>query len=325
MGRYLLTLAAAAGLCAGMASAGCSRGYRDGEVLGTLERDRLELVAESNERIVELPVPEGDRVPAGALLARQEAGTMEPRLEQSRASVAEAERHLEELVNGPRAREVDEARATLKGAEGQLASEQREFERVRKLVDRKLLPDSDLDLASARRDTALAARDEARARLRLLNEGTRAEQIAQARAAVERAKAALAELELTARRYAVRAPRPGLVEALPFEIGERPPVGAPLAILLADGAPYARVYVPEPLRAAYTPGSTVAVHVDGVSEALAGKVRYVSAQASFTPYYALTQEDRSRLAYLAEVTLEGAAAEKLPAGVPVQVRLADGH
>ena len=147
----------------------------------------------------------------------------------------------------------------------------------------------------------------------------------QARAAVERAKAALAELQLTAERYAVRAPRPGLVEALPFEIGERPPIGAPVAILLADGTPYARVHVPEPLRAAYVPGSTVAVHVDGVSEALTGKVRYVSAQASFTPYYALTQQDRGRLAYLAEITLEGAAAEKLPAGVPVQVRLADGR
>jgi HlyD family secretion protein len=325
MRRDLLTLAAAAGLCAGLASAGCSRAYREGEVLGTLERDRLELVAESNERVVELPVPEGDRVPAGALLARQEAGTMEPRLQQSRASVVEAERRLEELVNGPRAREIDEARATLKGAEGELASERREFERVRELVGRKLLPDSDLDLASARRDAALAARDGARARLRLLNEGTRAEQLEQARAAVERAKAALAELELTAERYAVRAPRPGLVEALPFEIGERPPVGAPLAILLADGAPYARVHVPEPLRAAYTPGSTVEVHVDGVSEAMTGKVRYVSAQASFTPYYALTQQDRSRLAYLAEITLEGAAAEQLPAGVPVQVRLADGR
>ena len=107
--RYLFTLAAAVGLCAGLMSAGCSRGYRDMEVLGTLERDRLELTAESNERIVELPVPEGDRVPEGALLARQEAGTMEPRLQQSRASVAEAERRLEELVNGPRAREVDAA------------------------------------------------------------------------------------------------------------------------------------------------------------------------------------------------------------------------
>ena len=69
--RYLFTLAAAVGLCAGLMSAGCSRGYRDMEVLGTLERDRLDLTAESNERIVELPVPEGDRVPEGALPARR--------------------------------------------------------------------------------------------------------------------------------------------------------------------------------------------------------------------------------------------------------------
>jgi HlyD family secretion protein len=69
---------------------------------------------------------------------------------------------------------------------------------VRELVSRKLLPDSELDQARARRDVALASRDEARARLRLLEEGTRAEQLAQARAAVERERAALAELEVTA-------------------------------------------------------------------------------------------------------------------------------
>jgi HlyD family secretion protein len=324
MRRSLSSLAGVAGLCAVLASAGCDRAY-EGEVLGTLERDRLELVSESNERVVELPVTEGDRVTAGALLARQEAGTMEPRLAQGRAALAEAERRLDELVHGPRERELDEAVATLKGAESRLTTEQREYERVRELVDRKLLAASQLDQARARRDDANAARDEARARLRLLREGTRTEQLAQARAAVERERAALAELELTAERYAVRAPRPGLVEALPYEIGERPPIGAPLAILLAEGTPYARVHVPEPLRVAYAPGAAVLVHVDGVDEAIPGKVRYVSAQASFTPYYALTQQDRSRLAYLAEITLEGAAAERLPAGVPVQVRLADGR
>jgi HlyD family secretion protein len=325
MRRSLLTLAGAAGLCAGLASAGCDRAHDPGDTLGTLERDRLELVAESNERVVELPVTEGEHVAAGALLARQEAGTMEPRLAQGRASLAEAEQRLDELVHGPRARELDEAGATLKGAESSLDTELREFERVRELVSRKLLPDSELDQARARRDVALASRDEARARLRLLKEGTRAEQLAQARAAVERERAALAELEVTAERYAVRAPRAGLVEALPYEVGERPPVGAPLAILLADGAPYARVHIPEPLRTAYAPGSAVVVHVDGIAEAIPGKVRYVSAQASFTPYFALTQQDRSRLAYLAEITLEGAQATMLPAGVPVQVRLADGR
>jgi HlyD family secretion protein len=317
--------AARFGIVAALALSACAGGDDPQEVLGTLERDRLELIAESNERLVELFVQEGDRVTAGAPLARQEAGAMEPRLAQSRAGLAEAERRLGELIEGPRAREIDEARATLKGAESTLTTERREYQRVADLVERKLLSASSLDQARARRDAAQAARDEARARLRLLEEGTRPEQLAQARAAVDRARAAVAELMVSAERYSVRAPRPGLIEALPYEVGERPPVGAPLVIMLADGAPYARVHVPEPLRVAFAAGTAVEVRIDGVADPLPGKVRYVSSQASFTPYNSLTQKDRSRLAYLAEITLEGGAASKLPAGVPVQVRLGDGR
>lgn len=317
--------AARIGILAALGLSACAGGDDPQDVLGTLERDRLELIAESNERLVELFVEEGDRVTAGAPLARQEAGAMEPRLAQSRASLAEAERRLGDLVEGPRSREIDEARATLKGAESTLTTERREYQRVADLVERKLLSASDLDQARARRDAAQAARDEARARLRLLEEGTRPEQLAQARAAVDRAKAAVAELMVSAERYSVRAPRPGLIEALPYEVGERPPVGAPLVIMLADGAPYARVHVPEPLRVAFAAGTAVEVRIDGVTDPLPGTVRYVSSQASFTPYNSLTQKDRSRLAYLAEITLEGDAASNLPAGVPVQVRLADGR
>jgi multidrug efflux pump subunit AcrA (membrane-fusion protein) len=97
--------------------AGCSSGNGVQEVHGTLERDRLELVAESHERIIEIPVREGDRVAGDAVLVRQEAGTMQPRLDQARASLDEAERRLAELQSGPRQREIDEARAALSGAE----------------------------------------------------------------------------------------------------------------------------------------------------------------------------------------------------------------
>ena len=308
---------------ASLTLAACAGGNDQLQVLGTLERDRLELVAESNERLVELAVQEGDRVEPGAVLARQAAGTMEPRLAQAQATLVEAERRLGELVEGPRAREIDEARAALAGADSRLGTERREHERIRSLVERKLLSASDLDQARARRDAAQAARDEARARLRLLQEGTRPEQVGQAQAAVERARAALAELQVSAERYSVRAPRAGVIEALPYEVGERPPVGAPLVVMLADGAPYARVHVPEPLRVAYAAGTAVAVSVDGVAEPLPGTVRYVASQAAFTPYFALTQKDRSRLAFLAEISLDDADAAKLPAGVPVQVRLAD--
>ena len=314
----LTTVAAAVALCA------CVRGGDSAEVHGTLERDRLELVAESHERIVETAVHEGDHVVAGAALLRQEAGTMQPRLDQARASVTEAQRRLAELVQGPRAREIDEARAALAGAESALETDRREYDRVRALVERKLLSDSNLDQARARRDASSSARDQVRARLNLLLEGTRVEQVQQARAATDRARAAAAELETSAARYTVSAPRNGIIEALPYKVGERPPAGAPVVVMLADGTPYARVYVPEPLRIRFKAGTRVTVTVDGADRPFHGTVRYVSADAAFTPYYALTQKDRSRLSFLAEITIDDPGAAGLPAGVPVQVRVPDG-
>lgn len=317
MSRWLL----AAPVFALLAGA-CSDDGAGLEMHGTLERERLELVAESDEQIVEVLVREGDRVPAGALLLRQQAGTMQPRLEQARAALAEAERRLADAVAGPRQREIDEGRAALAGAESAVATERREFERVEQLVERKLLSASSLDQARTRRDAAVAARDQARARLRLLQEGTRPEQIREAEAAVAHSRAVLAELETSAALYEVRAPRAGWIEALPYELGERPPARAPVVVLLAEGTPYARIHVPEPLRVRMTAGSRVAVSVDGVEGVLDGTVRFISAEASFTPYYALTQKDRARLSYLAEIELGDERAARLPVGVPVQVRIA---
>ena len=298
--------------------AGCAR-EQPVEVHGTVERDRLELIAESNERIVEIAVHEGDRVTAGTMLVRQEAGTAQPRIDQSRAALNETQRRLADLEQGPRAREIEEARAALGGAESESQAAQNEFARVQTLVQQKLLSQSNLDQARATRDATRASRDAARARYELLRQGTRTEQVAEARAAVQRASAALAEVETVASRHTVTAPRDGIVEALPYKLGERPAAGRPVAILLADGVPYARVYVPEPLRAEFVAGTRVEAAVDGREERLHGTVRYISAEAAFTPYYSLTQKDRSRLAYLAEITLGDAAA--LPAGMPVQVFL----
>jgi HlyD family secretion protein len=291
------------------------------QVLGTVERDRLELIAQSDERIVEVAAREGDRVSTGDVILRQEAGIAQARIDQASAAQDEARRRLADLEQGPRPREIDDARAALAGAESALRTEASEYERVRTLVERKLLSESSLDQARARRDTARSSRDSARARLDLLLQGTRTEQVAEARAAVERATAALAEVETTVDRYTVRAPRDGMIEALPYELGERPAAGKPLVVMLADGAPYARVYVPEPLRSTFVAGSSVEASIDGESKRFRGTVRYIAAEAAFTPYYSLTQKDRSRLAFLAEITLDEPEAARLPAGVPVQVHV----
>lgn len=320
--RSLLLLGSCA-LAAACAPGG--QGGYDGEVLGTLERDRLELIAEANEPIVEVLVREGDAVQPGAILLRQELGSMQARLDQAVAARHVAERRLAELVKGPRAQQIAEARAAVDAARSALETERSEYGRVEDLVARQLLSQSALDQARARRDGVVSTSKQAAARLNLLLEGTRIEEVEQAEAALKQAQAALAELQTRAARYEVRAPRAGRIEAIPYKLGERPAAGTPVVVMLADGTPYARVYVPEPQRLHFVPGTRVRAQVDGRAAPIDGVVRFVSAEAAFTPYYALTREDRSRLSYLAEIDLPGTGAEDVPTGMPVQIELADAQ
>ncbi len=302
--------------------AGCQRHQEAVEIMGTLERDRLELVAEAHEPIAQILAHEGDSVSAGQVILRQELGAVQTQLDQLHASVAQAEHRLQELVHGPRAPEVLEARAALESADSAFSTASSEYQRAQALVERKLASPSTLDQARAQRDTASGTRKQASAQLRLLLEGTRIEELDQARAALAAVQANLAQTELSATRLTVTAPRAGRIEAFPYKLGERPPAGAPVVIMLADSVPYARVYVPEPWRTRMLPGTRVGVHIDGEPAALVGVVRFVSAQAAFTPYFALTERDRSRLSYLAEIDLTEDSARVVPSGIPVQVSLA---
>ncbi len=67
-------------------------------------------------------------------------------------------------------------------------------------------------------------------------------------------------------------------------------------------------------------GDELVVHIDGLEEPLTGQLRWIATEPAFTPYYALNQEERARLMYLAEVQLPDSQAH-LPNGVPAQVEL----
>jgi HlyD family secretion protein len=309
--RWLLLLAV--GLVA------CADDSRDLASLGTLERDRIELVAEADEALVERPVREGDHVEAGALLVRLDAGRVAAQAERARSTRDEIAARLAELRRGPRAERIAEARAVLAGAEGTLTTALRELERARALAQADYASRSRLDQALTSHDAALSARDAARARLLALETGATAEELAAGESALAAAEAALADAALRLARLELRAPRAGIVDALPFELGERPPPGAVLAVLLADGPPWARVHVPEPVRVKLRAGVRARVRIDGFDEPFEGRLRSIANEAAFTPYFALTQRDRSRLSYLAEVDVTSPGAAELPTGVPVEV------
>lgn len=315
--RWFAAMAATAAALA----AGC--GNDGGGLLGTLERDRVELVAEAQEPIVGLSVREGDVVAAGATLLKLDATAAESKLAEARAGALQAERRLAELTAGARRETVREARAVAEGAAARSLAESREFDRIEELVTERMLPAASLDRQRALKDGALADQRAAAERLAELMHGTRAEVVEQAAAALAAARAKVTGLELSLARHTVVAPRAGAVDALPYELGERPPQGAPVVVLLGAGPPYARVFIPESRRAAVAAGTQATVRIDGSDREWKGELRYVSSEAAFTPYYALNARERSRLAYLAEVVLTEADAMTLPTGLPVEVILAE--
>ena len=290
-------------------------------VVGTLERDRIELIAEAQEPIVEIAVREGDRVEKGRLLLRLDDARVAAQLAGARSAAARSEARLKELVRGPRQERITEARARLVGTESALVSAGQNLERAKRLLADDVGTQERVDNEQARYEESIAKRDEARASLEAMLEGTTVEELDQARAALAEADAVLGDLEIRAERLVVLAPRDGIIDALPYEVGERPRAGAVVVVMLADQAPYARVYVPESLRVRVQSGTIATIHVDGVAQTYKGRVRFVSHDATFTPYYALTEHDRSRLSYVAEVDLIEPEAMDLPTGIPVQLSL----
>lgn len=288
---------------------------------GTLERDRVELVADANEAIISLPFAEGATVNAGDVVVVQDRELSAADLDAARAQLAEAESRAEELVNGPRSTTIRAAVARRDNARAQRDSAVRERDRLLGLVARSLVSKQEADRQSSVADAAEAGLREAEADLRELQEGTRTEQVAQARQAAESARATLKSLETTSSRLEVRSPIAGTIDALPFHVGEKPARGATVAVLLASTAPFARIHVPEPIRAHVKIGTPATLRVDGLEREFKGQVRFVASEAEFTPYYSLTAADRSRLAFMAEVVIDDAGDASLPSGVPVDVTL----
>lgn len=291
-------------------------------IVGTLERERVALTAEQREPITAIHVREGERVEAGTTLLELDTQRADAEHRRLAAEVERLQRRLDEMLRGPRRERIDQARARLEAAESNVETTRRERERIQGLTERDLASASALDQARNAHERAVAERDAARSDLEELLEGTTVEELDQARAALRKGQAALERQALTRERLTVRSPRPGIIEALPFERGETPQPGASVAIMHAsDARPYARIHIPAALRERFRVGQTVELTVDGYGSQR-GNVRFIASEATYTPYYALTEHDAGRLSYLAEI--EVIDARELPAGVAVRMEPPQG-
>ncbi len=188
------------------------------------------------------------------------------------------------------------AQARLEAARAALRAAQRDFDRASELRRAGVGAERDLDLARRTYEESVALEAE---RSALLAEAVRR----------------VDELD-------VRSDLPGVVDQLPFEIGETVPAGGVVAVVLAVSDPWVRVWLPADVVGRTVVGATASVEVEGLSGRLDGHLLDIAREAQYTPHFALTERERGHLVYAARIGLDGAPADLRPGlGATVRLRL----
>jgi len=140
-------------------------------------------------RVAWIGVEKGDRVKAGQTVVRLEDREYRAQLDQGKAALDSAEARWMELQRGSRPEEIERAKHDVERAEAQLRSEEANLTRIEGLVKEGVFPPQSLDDAKGRTDSARANLASLGRTYELTRQGPRKEQIDNARAEVERARA----------------------------------------------------------------------------------------------------------------------------------------
>jgi HlyD family secretion protein len=296
---------------------------------GNVDQRQVSLAFNGSERIGKLNVQEGDRVKAGQVLGELDTRTLRLRVAQSQAQIAVQEQALQRLKTGSRPEEIAQARASVAAAQADAELARQQLERlqgIRQTTAGRAVSQQDLDSAEARRKVALAQLENARKAQQLVVTGPRKEDIAQAQAQLEVARAELALLNRQVEEATLQAPIDAVVRARLMEPGDMASPQRPVYTLAITDPKWVRAYVAEADLGRIRPGMAATLSTDShPGQPLAGRVGYISSVAEFTPKTVQTEELRSSLVYEVRVLADDRE-DRLRLGMPVTVRLSlDGN
>ena len=156
-------------------------------------------------------VSEGDHVAAGDPIASLSDRDLRAELEQVLAEIAEQRAHHRMLLSGPRAEEIDVARTAVDKAEARLRYARTHLGRLTQLYEQQLSPLTEYEQASEQVAIREKEFEEAAGELRLLQAGSRPEQIEAAEAGIARLEARHHHLEVQLEHVRLTSPIAGIV------------------------------------------------------------------------------------------------------------------
>ena len=289
---------------------------REPTAWGHVDTRSVSLAFEIGGRIAELGPEEGMRVKAGDVLGRLDTRSLE--LERARlvasAQAFKAQYSLAE--EGARQEDIAVARAELASLRLARITADRQEELYRaKATTEQLRDEARFTLAQrTAQEKSLAEQ------LRKLENGSRPQEIAAARAQWEAAEAAVAQLDHQINVQSVlRSPADGFVRVRAAEPGDMAVAARTIFELSLDDPKWVRAYLTEARLGEVREGDVVTVVTD-TTEPISGRIAFISDTAEFTPKTVQTEDLRTALVYEFRVDVPDPE-HRLRMGQPVTVKL----
>lgn len=283
---------------------------------GNIEVTAVEVSFRIPGRMIQRRVSEGAAVRAGQVIALLDPADIDHEISLRRGELDAARAALGDLEAGFRPEEIAQAHAALRAQRSEAERQESEFHRQEGLYAQDVISKRELEAASAGFKTSSERVREAEERLRLLQNGSRKEQVEVARARVRQSEAALAASATRLGYTTLTSPISGVVLSDGAEAGEQVSAGTPVVTIGNLDDLWLRAYVDETDLGRILLGQPVRVSTDTFrAKNFSGRITFIASEAEFTPKQVQTEKERVKLVYRVKISLENPRHELKP-GMP---------
>jgi HlyD family secretion protein len=299
-------------------TAGCGNGNEKNTISasGNIEATNAVVSSRVTGQVIAIKYDEGARVNEGDTVMIIDHDNLEIQLKQATAAENAADAQLKLLQEGARAEDIQQAEDAVKQSKINMDLAERDFKRMKQLYASNTITKKQFDDAQARYELAQAQYNSAQENLKKMKNFARPEEIKQAKANLNRQKAAVDLLKKNISDSYVISPITGFIVQKYVEKGEMVSLLSSLFKVSELATVKLVIYVSEENLGRVKLGQKADVSNDTYkNKNYKGTVIYISPEAEFTPKNIQTKDERTKLVYAVKIEIKNPDFELKP-GMP---------
>ena len=304
-------------------------GNNDGYIKasGNIEATNVIVSSQVNGNVLRILKDEGDKVNKGDTVIIIDPETYELKMQEALASKDFAEAQYNLIKKGARDEDVNQAEENLRQAQTTFNLAETDKGRMEQLYKSQTITKKQYDDAVANYEISLARLNSAKENFQKVKNLSRPEELKQAEANLNRAKASVKLIQKNLNDCFVTSPSSGYITKKFIEVGETAGMMSSFFQVADLSSVELVIYIPETELGNVKLDQRAEITVDTYPEkSFEGKVVYISPEAEFTPKNIQTQEERTKLVFAVKIKIENPDFELkdgMPADAVIDIQQAD--